>query len=150
MKLEEIHEAWAVDSKVDVDPTVLIVQSGQVPYLHAKYSKILSQERMRYKAMELEHKRLMLDLYEYLCTPNAFTDEQYEERKWPPRQKNAVLKTEFDTYSQAHPDYANSIKLLSLQKEKIDVLEGIIKTINNRQFLIKNIIDLHKFNNGLS
>ena len=37
---------------------------------------------------------------------------------------------------------------IEYQKEKINYLESIIKTVVNRNFLIKNIIDWRKFTSG--
>ena len=37
---------------------------------------------------------------------------------------------------------------IAYQKEKIEYLESIIKTVVNRNFLIKNIIDWRKFTSG--
>ena len=37
---------------------------------------------------------------------------------------------------------------IAYQKEKINYLESIIKTVVNRNFLIKNIIDWRKFTSG--
>ena len=37
---------------------------------------------------------------------------------------------------------------IEYQKEKINYLESIIKTIINRNFLIKSIIDWRKFTSG--
>jgi hypothetical protein len=46
------------------------------------------------------------------------------------------------------PDLGNITNKIEFQKEKIALLESIIKTVINRGFLIKNAIDWNRFTTG--
>ena len=54
----------------------------------------------------------------------------------------------FDIFLESDKDTIDIQEKIAYQKEKIEYLESIIKTIVNRNFLIKNIIDWRKFTSG--
>ena len=56
MRLEEIHAMWAEDSAVDV--VALDIESGKTPRLHAKYLRMLSEEKMILQAITEEMNEL--------------------------------------------------------------------------------------------
>jgi hypothetical protein len=45
-------------------------------------------------------------------------------------------------------DLAERLLKLQVQREKVELLENIIKTLNGRGFLIKNAIDFIRFTSG--
>jgi len=59
-----------------------------------------------------------------------------------------VLKQEIDTYIESDDMMIEAILKTSLQQEKVDYLEAILRQINNRGFQIKNAIDWNKFISG--
>ena len=48
----------------------------------------------------------------------------------------------------ADEDYSKMFMKVSLAKEKVDLLESIVKMIMNRNFSIKTALDAVKFRNG--
>ena len=59
-----------------------------------------------------------------------------------------VLKTDLSIYMEGDQDLGNITNKIEFQKEKIALLESIIKTVINRGFLIKNAIDWNRFTTG--
>ena len=52
MKIEDIIDKWRTDAKVD--DTELDREALNVPFLHAKYLTILSEERLKLRSMKLK------------------------------------------------------------------------------------------------
>ena len=143
MKLETIYEHWSSDSKID--RTELGNESIKIPQLHAKYFKFYSEERLRLKQYESEHKILYKRKFEYYM--GTMDEGEQKDLGWEP-QLLKILRTDLPTYIDADQDIINLNLKISMQKEKIDVLDNIIRTINNRGFQIKNVIDWEKFKTG--
>jgi hypothetical protein len=71
-----------------------------------------------------------------------------EERGWVPNPLK-ILKSDLALYIDSDKDIINHNLKVAYQKEKIDFLESVIRTINNRGFHIKNAIDWEKFKVGI-
>ena len=71
-----------------------------------------------------------------------------EERGWDPNPLK-ILKSDLSLYIDSDKDIINHNLKVAYQKEKIDFLESVIRTINNRGFQIKNAIDWEKFKVGI-
>lgn len=145
MKLEKIYELWDQDSKID--STNLHTESLKIPQLHNKYSKIYVSEKLTLLKYEQELKKLIHEKKEFLIFGPT---EETEERGWklPPRGK--IIKNEADSFVEADSDVVELSLKIGLQKEKVQFLESIIRTINNRSFQIKNALEWLKFTNGIS
>lgn len=143
MTLDEIFELWRTDSQID--ETELGRESLNIPRLHHKYYRLLSNERMIYHKRRGEYGELKLE--KTIFYTDGPSKEQVEKGwKLPPRGK--ILKNEVDKYLEADPDLITLKLKLSLQEEKVTVLEDIIKTLNNRGWQIKNALEWLKFTNG--
>lgn len=144
MKLEDIQILWDKDSKIN--PVDLATESLRVPDLHNKYYKIYTNERLLLSKWELEFKKLYKEKYEYYM--GIMDEGELRVNGWEPFTLK-VLKADLPIYMEADQDITNFSHKLSLQKEKINFLEALIKNLNNRGFLIKNAIDWNKFTNGI-
>jgi len=143
MKLEDIQSLWDQDSKIN--PVDLASESLKIPELHNKYYKIYTQERLLLNKWELELKAVYKEKYEYYM---GFMDQgALKANGWEPFALK-VLKADLPIYMESDNDMLTAAKRISLQKEKINFLESVIKNLNNRGFLIKNAIDFLKFTNG--
>lgn len=143
MKLDAIIEMWGEDNTFDKNN--LTEESVKSLTLHSKYYEILVHEKLRLAKLETDIKtlcQLKIDYY------NGELDmETLRENQWAPVSKR-ILKSDIDRYVQADADVIK-IKLdISLQKEKVTMLQEIINTLNRRSFTIKNIIDWEKFKAG--
>ena len=142
MKLEEIEALWEQDAKVD--RTDLDNESLKIPMLHSKYYKIYLREKIQLKSEEQEYKQFYKLKHEYYT--GKLSQEDLNEYNWEPFQ--FVLKNDLQVYVDADKDIANRLLKLQVQREKVDLLENIIKTLNGRGFLIKNAIDFIRFTSG--
>ena len=143
MKIEEIFEQWEQDS--NIDKTELGDAALNIPKLHHKYFQLLVNEKMQLRKLEAEFKRLKLDKYEfYTQGPN----EDTKDKGWKLPPKGMILKGDIPMYMEADEDIINISLKIGLQQEKVELLDSIIKTIINRNFVIRNAIDWQKFTMG--
>ena len=59
-----------------------------------------------------------------------------------------LLKNDIEAYIHADEEVIKNKFKIMMSEEKVNYLESIIKTLNNRNFLIKNAIDWRKFTSG--
>ena len=144
MTLQEIQTLWSKDA--EVDRTALGEEASKIPQLHSKYFKIFSTERLKLRQMELVSKQLYTDLWEYY--QGNFDYEMCEEKGWEPFQLK-ILKSDITFYIDRNQDWVDSQLKLAMQKEKVDFLESIIKSLNGRGFNINAAINWEKFKVGI-
>ena len=144
MTLQEIQTLWSKDS--EVDRTALGEEASKIPQLHSKYFKIFSTERLKLRQMELVSKQLYTDLWEYY--QGNFDYEMCEEKGWEPFQLK-ILKSDITFYIDRNQDWVDSQLKLAMQKEKVDFLESIIKSLNGSGFNINAAINWEKFKVGI-
>lgn len=142
MKLEEIEALWEQDSKID--RTDLDNESLKIPLLHSKYYKIYLREKIQLKAEEQTYKQFYKLKHEYYT--GKLSQEDLNEYGWEPFQ--FVLKNDLQVYIDSDKDISDKLLKLQVQREKVELLENIIKTLNGRGFLIKNAIDFIRFTSG--
>ena len=145
MKLEDIHTTWGTDSKIN--PHDLANESLNSPKLHGKYLQILSGERLKLRKLKEDRKMLIRAKTEYFM--GRLDHTEMLEYGWEPFAMK-LLKQDVPTYLDADKDMVKMNLSIGIQEEKVDALESIIKSINNRGFAIKSYIDWKKFENGLS
>lgn len=143
MTIDEILENWQVDVKID--KTELGDEALNIPKLHHKYYQIYVKEKLILRKQESEMKQLKLDKYEFFTQgPN----EETKNKGWKLPPKGMILKTDMPMYMDADEEIVNLSLKIGYQQEKIELLDSIIKTIINRNFLIRNAIDWQKFTMG--
>jgi len=141
--LEELENEWSKDCKID--RTNLDGESLKIPELHNKYYKLYIRERVQFKQDEFT-------LDEFLKTKTQYyqgkLDKQtLDENKWEPFDL-ILIKQDLDLYLDADKDIIKRKLKMHLQKEKVEFLESIIKTINNRSFIIRDALEFIKFSSG--
>tara|TARA_A100001037_G_C14682317_1_gene427890 strand:+ start:81 stop:515 length:435 start_codon:yes stop_codon:yes gene_type:complete len=143
MKFEEIQKLWSGDC--EIDETELSQESVKIPQLHNKYLIIFHDERLRLRTMRFDHSKLLKVKREYFSGRMDATElEAYD---WEPFQYK-LLKADIQEYIDADDDIIEGKKKISLQEEKVDYLEAIVKGLSNRGYLIKNAIDWKRFTEG--
>lgn len=143
MKIDDIMSLWEQDAQID--NTELAKESLNIPLLHHKYFKILTQESILLKKLEYDYKTLYRLKYEYFM--GTLDRETMIEKGWEPNQLK-ILKQDLSIFIESDLDIQECTKKIDIQREKINFLESVIKNLNNRGFLIKNAIDWHKFQVG--
>ena len=143
MKFEEIQKLWSGDC--EIDETELSQESVKIPQLHNKYLILFHDERLRFRTMKFDHSKLLKVKREYFSGRMDATElEAYD---WEPFQYK-LLKADVQEYIDADDDIIEGKKKLSLQEEKVDYLEAIVKGLSTRGYLIKNAIDWKRFTEG--
>lgn len=143
MKLEEIFAEWKQDAAID--RTELGQASLDIPYLHHKYYKILVEERCRQKVHEDDYNKLYKVKYEYLM--GLLDLNEIKRRGWEP-QPLKILKQDMHVYINADEDLSIISNKINIQKEKVELLESIIRVVMNRGYNIRGAIDWEKFKAG--
>ena len=139
MKIEDIVDEWNKDCEMDA--TELGKESVSVPLIHNKYLKIYMGERAQEKRMFAQRNKLKRKLTEYYLGEmdkdelEEFGREQFYKK---------LLKNEIDMYIESDDDFIDLNLKLALQQEKVNYLDSILKSINNRGFQIKNAIDWYR------
>lgn len=143
MRIDDIYALWEKDS--NIDRTELGEESLKIPQLHHKYFKLFSQERIVQRALENDYKELYRAKHEYY--QGILSEEELDERKWEPQQLK-ILRADLPLYLEADRDLQTLKSKIQLQQEKIDFLESVIKSLQNRGYQIKAAIEWTKFQMG--
>ena len=143
MKFEEIQKLWSGDCHID--ETELSQESVKIPQLHNKYLILFHDERLRLRTMKFDHSKLLKVKREYFS--GRLDETELEAYDWEPFQYK-LLKADVQEYIDADEDIIESKKKISLQEEKVDYLEAIVRGLSNRGYLIKNAIDWKRFTEG--
>ena len=143
MSTDDISAMWSVDSKID--ETNLVAESKKIPELHNKYYTMYYKEALRVKKLRYDYKELELAKREWL--DGSMAEEDLKERGWKPSQRK-VLRTDIDKYLQADVDIIRLSLKIDYHSANADFLEDIIKTLHSRNFIIKSMIDVLKFQHG--
>ena len=143
MKFEEIQKLWSGDC--EIDETELSQESVKIPQLHNIYLILFHDERLRLRTMKFDHSKLLKVKREYYS--RRMDETELEAYDWEPFQYK-LLKADVQEYIDADDDIIEGKKKISLQEEKVDYLEAIVKGLSNRGYLIKNAIDWKRFTEG--
>ena len=143
MKLEDLQLMWERDA--NIDRTELGEASLSIPQLHSKYFKQFSNERLRLRQLESQYKAMYRLRYEYYM--GTLDQHTLVENGWEPNPLK-ILRTDMSMYLDADHILQPMQMQMELQKEKVDLLESIIKHLPNRGFQIKSAIEWTKFQHG--
>ena len=143
MKFEEIQYQWTIDC--EMDETELSKESIKIPQLHNKYLIYFHDERIRLRTMKFENSKLLKLKREYYS--GRMSAEEMEALDWEPFQYK-LLKADVQEYIDADDDIIEGKKKISLQEEKVEYLESVVKSLSTRGYLIKNAIDWKRFTEG--
>lgn len=143
MKLEEIHTHWSTDSVIDWSNPPEMMR--RVPLLHAKYWRIWTEERERFLAAKREYDTLRLARLNYWC--GRIDEAERKARGWEP-QPLRIVRTESDEYLNGDEVLKVPHGKMERQHTKLKLLEGIVKNINERGFLVRSYVDYLRFSQG--
>ena len=141
--MDDYFDLWAEDSKID--RTELGEESIKIPQLHHKYYKMYSLERLNLVKLQEEMKILKKDKIEYYT--GTMAEEDLKERGWEPNPLR-ILKSDIPIHMEADKDFVDLNLKLAYNKEKVEFLEAVVKTLNLRSYQINNAINWEKFKVG--
>ena len=143
MKFEELFNEWNKDS--EIDRTDLANESLKIPKLHHKYYMYFVAERTALRKLEAEMKTLKLEKHEFYSQGHT---KESKDRGWELPARGMILKTDLPMYLDGDKEMVELSLKIGVQQEKVEFLESIIKSLNNRGYIIKNAIDFVKFTMG--
>jgi hypothetical protein len=144
MKFDEIEAAWTKDS--DIDLSNIDSECVRLSHLHAKYFPLLSRQMGSLQALNIRLKALKRDKREYYLgeTPIEVLSE-----KGLPAFAKKIVKSEVDLYVDSDPEVQTLLEQIAVHQVRVTFLELIVKSLNNRGYLLKTALDFQKFKNGL-
>ena len=145
MTLDDLFELWGKDCQID--RAEIGIEASKIPQLHHKYYKLFSVERLKLRKFEQDYKILYKDKWDYFQGNTA--EEDLKEKGWEPNPMR-ILKQDLDKYIDSDPDIVRQNLRIAAQKEKVDFLDSVLRTISNRSFQLKNITDWERFKVGIS
>lgn len=144
MQLEQILDLWKKDCVLD--RTELGEEALKIPSLHSKYYNIYAQERLQLRKFEQDYKVLSKLKYEYYTGTMDYED--LKEYGWNPNPLK-ILRADVPQYIESDKDIVELTLKIAYQKEKVDLLDNIIRSLNSRGYNIKAAIDWEKFKVGI-
>lgn len=144
MTLDQYFAEWSKDAELRADK--LDEDARYVPMLHAKWWRYYTGERLAFRKLDIEYKKLFRQKWEWYV--GKLDDTERLALGWPP-QPLKILSANVHIYLDADPDLQNVMKKKALLEETLRFLEDVIKSINKRGFDIKNAIDFLKFKMGV-
>lgn len=145
MKLSDLQEMWAEDSKIN--ETNLGHESAKTPTLHAKYLNYLTSVRLNLRKAESDYLNCRRKKYRYYR--GEMSRDELDDEGWEQWQGAKPLKNEMDEFLQTDKDLISFQDKVEYYKTVLFQLEQIIRSLNSRTWDIKNSIEWQKFTNGL-
>jgi len=143
MNIDQIHVEWATDC--DINLAELSEEARRVPNLHAKYMRYYTDEHTKLRRLRAEHSKLLALKKDYYL--GEMPKEELDELGWEPFQKR-VLKNEIKEYIDVDKHVIKHNLKIGEQDEIVELLESILRSINNRGYLLKTALDFERFKTG--
>jgi len=140
MTLEELQNL--ADKDLKINDTELDLESLKTPQLHNKYSKYHSKYKNLLKVAEQDLARITREKWEYYtgkADPDIYKDKPFDLK---------VLKADVHIYMDSDDELQKADQKVAYLKQVVNYLEQVLRSINNRTFLIKNAIEWKKFTSG--
>jgi hypothetical protein len=141
--IEEYEKMWAEDCKID--ETNLVREASRIPILHSKYYKLyhraaLKATKLRYELKELEGRKH--DWMEGLMDQQDLNKLGW--RAYGPK----PMKSEIPRKIETDLDVVKLSLKIEYQSSIAKFLEDVVRQINNRNYVIRNMVDLIRFQAG--
>lgn len=143
MTLDEIRTELERD--MALDQAALDLESLKIPQLHSKYLNFLMDERLVQRKTEADYSVLLRAKWEYYT--GKMSQEELDSRGWQPFALK-ILRQDIDLYLNSDQDLIKLQQKTHYQKEKVALLEEVVKELNSRHWKIRNAIEWRKFTNG--
>jgi len=123
----------------------LDTESLRIPQLHSKYLNILHDEKLILQSLKVKKRNVLREKWEYYT--GKLSEDQLKELGWEPFDLK-ILRQDVDIYLESDKELIELKNKMSIQEEKVEYLNSIVKGITNRQFHIRDAIAWRKFLNG--
>lgn len=140
MTYKEIQEL--AEQELKIDRFNLGEESTRTPNILMRFLDIYRSEKVLLLKMNKKFNELKKDKWEYYS--GKASEDVYDEKPFDIK----VLRQDLDLYLDADSDLSELKLNMDTQKEKIFCLEKILRGIEQREFSIKNAIQMIKFEAG--
>jgi len=144
MTLDDYLGEWKKDAPIPADD--LDASARNVPMLHAKWWRFYAEERLRFRKLELDYKKLFSQKYQWYA--GKMVDEDRVKLGWPPNPLK-LMPAAIPRAIDADADVQTFVKTKIMAEETLRFLEDVIAQINKRGFHISNAINYLKFKMGV-
>ena len=141
MTLDELHDLWDADCKINDDH--LDHESVKTPNLHAKYLRFLIQHKMKLSALQTEYNLMRQRKFRYYR--GEMGKQELEDLKWDQWQGVKPLKNEMEEFLDGDSDLNRITIKCEYIKNMIEALESILNQIKSRDWQIRNAIQWKQF-----
>lgn len=141
--IEEYEKMWAEDCKID--ETNLIAEASRIPVLHSKYYKLYHRAALKATKLRYELKELERTKHEWMG--GSLDADELKKLGWRPF-GSKPLKSDIPRKIETDPDVVKLSLKIEYQSSIAKFLEDVVKQINNRNFVIRSMVDLLKFQAG--
>ena len=140
MTLEELQQL--VDKDFKLDDTELDAESIKIPLLHNKYLQHYNKFSLLLKKSEYEYRVLKRQKWEYYT--GKADASVYQEKPFDLK----ILKADVHIYMDSDEELQRADQKEAYLKQVVNYLEQVLRSINTRNFIIKNAIEWKKFTSG--
>lgn len=140
MTLEELKQAIADD--LTIDRMQIVDESARTPRLFSKYLSLYQEEKLKLRTIQRKLDKVTLDRREYYLGKSQ--DKDYRDASWG----RNLSEKEIPYFLNADDEYRSYVDKLTFQQIIVDMLERTLKEINNRNYTIRAMIDMIKFESG--
>ena len=140
MTLEELQRL--VDKDLKLDDTELDSESARIPLLHNKYLQHFNKFSLLLKKAQQDYNWLVREKWEYYT--GKADESVYREKPFDLK----VLKSDVHIFIDSDEDIQKADQKVAYLNTVAKYLEQILRSINSRTFLIKNMIEWKKFTSG--
>ena len=140
MTLEELQQSANRDLKID--DTDLGTESINIPILHNKYLQHFNKFSLLLKKAEYEQKVLKRQKWEYYT--GKADASVYQEKPFDLK----ILKADVHIYMDSDEELQRADQKEAYLRQVVNYLEQLLRSINTRNFIIKNAIDWARFTSG--
>lgn len=143
MDLETLNEMWKVDAVIEQGD--LFAASAEIPKLHNKYYNIYVKQILKAKKLRKELNQLIRVKTEWYN--GSMSKEDLDARGWAPNRLK-IIRADIDKYLDSDKEIIDLTLTVEYYEVLSKYLEDIIKQINNRNFIIRSMIDWARFSAG--
>ena len=144
MEHDNLIAEWEEDSKID--RTKLMDSLYRCPVLHSKYLGKLQHYKVLLRKKFIKYEKLKAIKTKYYN--GEMSKDELDEHGWSQYLFKKPMKSEMETILNGDSDLSELKEQMEYVNILIQTCESIMKDIHSRNFLLKNIVDLMKFEAG--
>ena len=140
MDLEQLQEL--ADKKLKINDTELDLESLKTPQLHNEFMKHLTKFKLLLTRAEDEFKLIKRQKWEYYTgksDPSVYKEKPFDLK---------ILKADVHIYMDSDEELQKADQKEAYLRQVVNYLEQLLRSINSRNFVIKNAIDWARFTSG--